>query len=282
MRIFLILIVSSLIPLRIAWADCSRIISLAPSITEILYELELNEQIVAVTNYDRYPADVQSKARIGGFLDLNLEGIISLKPSVVVGLEEHSEFSKKLKALGLEVLLLNHGSVNGIIESLNITGKYCHKAEVAAAKANQIQNQIADIKKTSNKLNPKVLVTVGRNLETPSTRSFFISGNDGFYDNLIEIAGGTNVIKEKTIFSGTLSAESLLKLNPDIIIEILGRDSSANITEEQVKASWQQLSSLTAVQSNNIYVIKKDYADIPGPRFVLLLNDFTRILSEFK
>jgi iron complex transport system substrate-binding protein len=176
-----------------------------------------------------------------------LEGIISLNPDIVIGLKEHSVFADKYKQSKRQILLLNHKTVTGILSSFEEIADYCGIKERGFNNKNSLTNELNLLKAEASDTKPSVLLTVGRSADTPSSRSFFISGKDGFYDELINYAGGKNVISDNTIFSGTLSAESLIALNPDIIIEILGKDSANNLNADNIKKSWSALNSIKAV-----------------------------------
>src|SRR5690606_17941429 len=88
--------------------DCARIVSLAPSITETIYDLSLGSNLVGVTRFCKYPKEATLLPQIGGLLDPNIEAIVSLRPTLVVVLTEQSDIANRLKQLGLKTISVEH------------------------------------------------------------------------------------------------------------------------------------------------------------------------------
>ena len=108
-----------------AQAQCERIVSLAPSVTETLVALGLGDRLVGVSRYDKYPESVRSLTKVGGLLDPNIEAVISLQPSAVIGLREQTEVLARIQSLKLHTLMVVHDTVSSILNSINIIGKFC-------------------------------------------------------------------------------------------------------------------------------------------------------------
>ncbi len=111
-----------------------RIISTAPSITEMLYALELGDRVVGVTTYCHYPPEVRNKPKIGTYLTPNFETTLALEPDLVVVLKEHRELGEKLRGFGLPVLDLQHNTLEDIYQSMLTLGKRTGAAQIAATR----------------------------------------------------------------------------------------------------------------------------------------------------
>jgi iron complex transport system substrate-binding protein len=262
---------------------CQRIISLAPSTTELLYYLNLGDRVVAVSNYDKYPIEATKKPKIGGLFDINIEAILRLKPDLVLLLSEHRELITKLNKINIKTLTLDHLSVNGIIDSVKIIGRYCNLS-YADNIYDKFTSEVASWKEKSKKLkSKKVLVLVSSASEINDEPSLYISGRDGYYSSILEILGSQPLYQGVTQNFNELSYEGLLALQAEIIILILPKDNnnlaSKNKLFEKIK---KLLPTLPAVKNNNLYSFSSDYMYIPGPRFVKVINDFYQLLNESK
>ncbi|NOY87437.1 MAG: ABC transporter substrate-binding protein [Deltaproteobacteria bacterium] len=255
-----------------------RIISLAPSITEVLFSLGLGDRVVGVTRYCDYPPEALEKPKIGGYFDINYEAIIIANPDLVVLLKEHDKPRENLKRLGIETLTVDHSSVDGIMESIRLIGKKTGKMEAAEKILLTIGKRIERVKNlTVGLTRPSVMVAVGRNLQTGAAGAVYISGKDGFYDELISMAGGKNAYTEDTLKFPALSAEGVARLNPQVIIEMVP-DVTDTQTDEKMMKKWRSIPRLDAVRKGRVYVFNEDYVVIPGPRFVLLLEEMARVI----
>jgi iron complex transport system substrate-binding protein len=263
--------------------SCKRIVSLAPSITESIFEVGLESYIVGVTTYDKYPVSVQSLAKVGGFLDTNIEAIVALRPTVVFGLQEATDTLHRLTELGITVVPLEHRNIKGIKDSLLTIGKTCACKAIAIEKLEKIEattkNMQSKVLWTNRK--PRVLVVVGREDKSEGLGSVYISGNDGFYSDLLFASSAQNVMTGSTIAVPTLTYEGLLSLNPDVILEVVGSDIPVSTSDTKILMTWKKLTLLKAVKTQSVYVIRDDFATIPGPRYVKLLKKIVLILSQW-
>ena len=109
-----------------------------------------------------------------------------------------------------------------------------------------------------------------------TTRYIYISGSDGFYSEVLELAGARNIHEKPTVALPLLSPEGLLALNPDVIIEILNVDDATQTTE--ARKLWGTFRELRAVQEDRVYVLADDFASIPGPRYIDLAEKLSYLL----
>ncbi len=256
-------------------SSCHRLVSLSPSITEVLYALGMGDDVVGVTRYCLYPPQAQTKPKVGGFIDISFESIVALRPDYVLGTEELSEKLEQIERLGIKTIKVEHRSVGGILNSIETIGNLCGHQFESQKLISGIRKDIDFIKGKVKGLRPtRTLVVVGDSGDGSGLNNLFVSGGDGYYNELLSIAGGVNVYQKKTISVPTLSIEGLVSLNPDVIIEVSegGRDVGSLLEK------WKSLSGVRAVQNSRVYVLQGDYIVIPGPRFVRTLREFLRIL----
>jgi iron complex transport system substrate-binding protein len=109
-------------------------------------------------------------------------------------------------------------------------------------------------------------------------KDVYIAGRNTYYNELINAAGAVNAYGQKNLAYPMLSAEGVLSINPDIIIDLVPELDIKELTREAVKAEWQSVRAAGAVKDDRIYLLTGDYTVIPGPRFILLLEDLAKVI----
>ena len=251
-----------------------RIISLAPNITEAIYALGLDDKLVGVTTYCLYPEAARTLPKVGGFGQFNYEAIVTLQPDLVILHKEYDIEKERLASLGIPTLETGTYFIADILETLRSIGEACGAAERANELIQGLETRIAEISHVGQAFQParpRVLLTFGSG-DIETIQAF---GPACLHNELLAIAGGQNVIEGSLPFS-TLSREAVLRLNPDIIIEL------APELNDGAKPSkhWKKLTAVNAVKNNRIYVLTGDYTCIPGPRFIQTLDDFSQIIKQ--
>ena len=245
-----------------------RVISLSPSITELLFELGLEERIIGVTRFCKFPKEARSKESVGGLLDPNFEIIYRLNPDLVIYHEGPTNHEQTLKAMKLNTLQTKSTSIVGILESIREIGNLFGKEKKAGLLTKKIQDKIDFIEsKTKNLPKPRVLITYWRPLGEGQITEVHIAGNTTFFNDLISIASGINAYSgPQAIISPLISAEGILTMNPDVIIEIKGTLNKSEFSVDEVLKDWENLSGLAAYKNKKIFILHQEYIGIPGPR----------------
>ena len=282
-RLLVISLASALsINLAVAETACTRITSLAPSVTEVLFELGLGDKIVGVTNFCRYPPQVSAIPKVGGLLDASAEQILRGKPTDVVALRENADVLSQVALLGSRTLTVDHTTISGIKDSYRAIGRMCGVVERANTLVAELERREGEVGarcnhlKVSTTARQRVMVVVGRAREGSRHTAIYISGRDGFYSDLVSLVGGINVRDGGTISMPTLSAEGILKLAPDVIFEVVSADDGE--IDRSYAEFWREFPQLAAVRNSRIYFLNEDFASIPGPRYVKLLEQFAERL----
>ncbi len=253
----------------------NRIISFSPSVTETLYALGLGERIVAVTRYCLYPPEAQKKPTIGGLLDVNFEQVYRLKPDLLIfsaiNLDQRNIFEK----MGIKTLEVDTKSVQSVLDSIQIIGITLGKEKRALEIVNKINNHINEIRSSVKNLDrPSVLVTFLRPVGEGNIREAYIAGNDSYFNDLLDITGGSNAYQGTVLITSPLvTTEGIIQMNPDVVVEIMNMLKKTNLSTKDVIRDWDVLSSIPAVKNKRIYVLDESYIGIPGPRIVHALDD---------
>ena len=259
--------------------EYERIVSLAPSITELLFALGVGDRVVGATRYCNYPPEARDLPRLGGYLDPNYEAMLRLQPDLVVTVEEHVDAQERLGAFGIATARVNHKTIPGIIASMRSLGEVCGVPARGDSLASAIERRVDEITAaTEGKERPSVLLAVGRNLGSADLEDVYVAAEDGFYSDLIRMAGGRNAYPGGPIRFPVVSEEGIMRLNPDIIIDLVADLDEHGLEAEAVRSQWGSLNGVRAVERGDVYVLTGDYVVIPGPRFPLLLEDLVRII----
>jgi len=248
----------------------NRIVSLAPSITEDLFALGLGDKVVGDTSYDNYPPAAVNITKVGGFSTPNIEKIVSLSPDIVFASNlENNTVLSALSGYGIPTVVINPTSLTGILNDLSLIGKVTGSTgNSSALVANLTQRMTAY--NTSVASHPSVLYLVWYD-------PIKSAGADTFEGDIIAHAGGTNVAQLANVSGyGTLSKESIVSLNPSVIIANSAMNSSA---VQQVKSD-PALSTVDAVKNNKIFILDSDVISRPGPRAFDALEQITGIIHQ--
>lgn len=245
-----------------------RIISLAPSNTEILYAIGVGEKIVGTTDYCTYPPDAVHTEKVGGFSDVNSEKVISLNPDIVVATSNHQEIAERLEELGIPVIILNPLTLDDILNNITLIGVAVGEEEAAQDLRADCEARIEAVKENAPS-EPLTLYVEG----WVSTSGYGSFGPGSFVDDLIFLAGGRNIAADADTSYPNISSETIIAENPVLIILVSGM-GGVGIEEVVSRPGWD---TIAAVKNNAIYVIDGDLVLRPGPRIVEGLE----ILAEF-
>lgn len=266
-------------PAAFSGAPPERIVAMAPSVTEIVFALGLGGRLVGRTDYCKYPREALEKPSIGGYLNPNYERIVGLHPDLVILLEAAGPPLPGFHKLQLPAIEVSHKNIEGILESIPRIGAVCGAGPRAEAIVADIHHRLDRLKmKTAGLPRPRVLVAIERTLGAGTLQDVYIAGRDGHIDRVVELAGGTNAYQEGTARFPVVSREGIIKLNPDVIIDLVAGVSGSPADDAAARADWRTLPRVEAVRERHVYAITDDFATVPGPRFILLVEKLARLL----
>lgn len=258
-----------------------RIVSTAPSITEMLYALGLGDRVVGVTTYCHYPAEARSKPKIGTYVEPNFERIASLKPDLVVIQKNPINMAARLGALRLNVLEVSHDTVDEVFVSMqriaDAGGVSAHGREVVTALRKRL-NAVRD--RTSKREMRKMMFIVGR---TPDRLEDLIAvGRASYLNGIIEIAGGANIFRDAVAPYPKIGMEDVLARSPEVIVDMGDMSQTEGVTDAHkraVVALWSRYPSIAAVRNKRVFAVASDIFTVPGPRMVEAAEAFARMLE---
>lgn len=248
----------------------ARIVSLAPSITEMLFVIEAGEQLVGVTDFCDYPPEALKKQKVG-YSNPNLESLVALQPDLVVA---PNDFLKpdvivKLEQLKIPVFILSDKNVEGIFAHIQTLGRIVGRSPKADAVAMELRQQVAAIQERIQGVPPV------RVLYVLNSQPLITVGPGSFIDQLIGMAGGVNVAAKSATPYPRLSMETVLQEDPEVLVFPVGRTEGISESEQQ---TWRQWTTMTAVKRGRLHQISADWLNRPGPRIARGLEALAEIL----
>lgn len=259
--------------------DPQRIVSMSPATTEILFALGLGDRVVGVTRYCDYPAETTTITKVGGYMDPNYEMIMTLAPDLVILLTSHDNARIAFKKLGIVTLTTEHRTITDIHQSIRLIGDTCGAGDRADAILEDLEQRTRALQQhPSGGRQPRVLICIERDTKSGRLTSMFMAGRNDFYDEIIVLAGGINAYRGTTIAFPQLSAEGVIHLNPDVIIDLVSPFKPGDTPPEKIRQQWNRLSMITAVRRKQVYTIVGYHALRPGPRYILFLAELAALL----
>lgn len=260
-------------------SNYQRIISLSPSITETVYALGLGDKLIAVTDYCDYPVAAQDLPKVGGYTDTSLEAVVALQPDLVIMLKAQQKLRQQLESLGIQTHQVDNSQLLGIQAGIASIGQRTGSEKQANLMLDAIKQQIEQVQAKVNDLSSvATLVSIAHYVNDEQLDTVYVAGQHDFYNDLLKIAGGKNVYTGTHIMVPSVTAEGVIRMNPDVIIDVFPEADDHNSDMDQVKRQWQTLASVSAVQSGRVHIIQRDYASVPGPRVFNLLPEIAELL----
>ena len=263
-----------------AAAAPQRIVSTAPSFTETLFAIGAGARVIAVSTYCHYPAAVEKLPRIGTYLQPNVEVIARLKPDLVLVHAEQKLVVAQLTGLGIRTLALHNTTLEDTLGTIPKVGAAIGMPAQAAALEKSLRFRLATIKKRyAGRAARPLLFIVGR---TPGRLDGMIAVGKGSYLNdLMHAAGGRNVLSDSPVAYPTISIEGVMRLDPDVIVDMGDMAATVGISPEHklaVEKLWAGQPAIRAVARKKVFAVAADIFVVPGPRVVEAAEAFATML----
>jgi len=248
-----------------------RIVSLAPSITEMIYFLGLGDRLVGVTRFSYFPEQAREKPKVGTYTDVNAEKVVTLNPDLVIATADGNRRAdvEMLEEAKIPVYVLNPRRVTEIMDAIESVGDLCgvaQRARVRVASLRQRIQGVTDAVRGKGKplvflvINVKPLMSVNRNTT---------------HHDIIEMAGGRNMAEGQRITYPRLSLEEVIRRGPEVII-ISSMDRSGE--HERARREWFQWDTIPAVRKGHVYLINSDLIDRAAPRIIDGLEEMAKLI----
>jgi iron complex transport system substrate-binding protein len=254
-----------------------RIVSLVPATTEMLFAIGAGPRVVGVGTFDHYPPAVERLPRLGGLLDPNVEQLIALRPDLVVVYDSQTELRQQLERSRIPFWAYSIKGLSDVTAAIRALGDRVGLHAASEAVAARIEERLRAVAASAaGRPRPRVLLLFGR--ERGTLRGINASGGYGFLHDLLELAGGTDVLGDIRQAAVSMSTEMVLARRPDVIIELHYGDAWSAARMEAEKRVWKTLSSVPAVRTGRIYFLTGDEFVVPGPRVVQAAEGLARTL----
>jgi len=240
-----------------------RVVSMSPHYTSILFDIGAQDSLVGVTDYCRYPPEALRKPRVGGFLDPNIEKVVQLRPDLVLMLRSHGSKVGVIRGLGIEVLELGNDRIRDVERAYDELGRRLGRVREAAAAKARLKARLDAVRKDAGRRPLKVLFVVGKDAGRMS--NICAAGPRTFPDELLRLAGMTNVVGDSAVRYPFVSKEVILRRDPDLIVQMPpeGRDPKALAAREL--DSWGGWKDLKAVREKRVFMVPAPGMMVPGP-----------------
>lgn len=257
----------------VSTATPQRIVSVVPNVTETLFAFGLGDKVIAVGDYDHFPPEVETKPRVGGLINPNIEVIIEMHPDLVITYGSQNVLRERLQSVGIRMFSFVHGNVEHTLQSMRDLAEVVGATDRADMVIADIRQAFDAARANAPPVRPKVLLVHDRGAGTLG--SFYSVGSKAFQHDLIEIAGGENLFADVDSETIQPTLEEVIRRKPDIILETLPPPVS-EAEFAQRRKDWQGL----GLAKDRIYIVTDTYLLVPGPRLGLAARRISEIILE--
>ncbi len=266
---FLFTVHCSLLTASYAVEPPQRIVSLAPSMTEILFALGLEHNIVGVTNFCDYPEEAKKKPKIGGMSNPSLEAVVSLKPDIVLMTTDGNpkEFEERFHSLKIKTYVFKERRLLDLPHGIRNIGLALGVKEKAESAAKEIEEAVSKYKKYKGQ-GKKVLFIIW-------PEPLIAAGPNTLIDDAINLLGAINIAQGATASYPKYSIEDIFRQSPDVIIIGKGHEDMRKLSSRLLK----RLSSVPAVRDNEVFYASDNLYRL-GPRVIEGIKELAGYLNE--
>jgi len=240
----------------------TRIVSLAPNLTEILFALGLEDKIVAVSTGSNYPPAAEDKKKIGSFWQPSTESVIAARPDLVFTLKfpQQLTVARNLRGADIPVLSVEIENIGDLYSAIAQAGSVTGRDERAEELVKSIKNRVEAIRSRTHKIRPVPTLWV---VQKDPLR---LAGRNSFINTLIELAGGRNVIDETSQQYPSISTEDIITCGAEVIIHSKMENQSPERQKKAAVEFWSKWPNIPAVDNERIYILDSDLLLRLGPR----------------
>lgn len=258
----------------------NRIVSLAPSNTEILFAVGAGDKVVGVTDYCNYPynfsawIEAGNLTSVGDYWTPNMEAIVEVEPDLILAAFAQEEVVNTLREMEYKILVLDPDNIDDVLKDIVLVGRATDRNIEAAMLVNKLRHRIDTVvsKIAGAASTPKVYYEVWY----PQPWSV---GSASWEHELIKIAGGINIFADQNLKYFETNSEAIIECNPDVMILPLGHGAGppfwGSFDKVKARPGWEAIS---AVQNDRLYTINADIISRPGPRIVDALETIAEII----
>ncbi|NOR57273.1 MAG: ABC transporter substrate-binding protein [Sulfurimonas sp.] len=255
------------------WAN-ERIVSLSPSLTEIVYALDKGNSLVGTSSYSLHPKEALELPIVGGYRNPHVEKILALSPTLVIGQDFSQSTLEKLKYFKIKTLMLDLRTIESIKGSINKLAN-----EINSNMGNKLIQDIEDAtnRASNNKTPHSVMIVYG--LREDLRSSTYIAGHDIFFEDIIKLGGNTNAYQATSTSQPVLGYENIIALNPDQIIILHSHATEPNVDVQKALKAWYSIPT-NASRNKNISIVDENYLHIPSHRVALTIKRLSNEMNK--
>jgi iron complex transport system substrate-binding protein len=254
-----------------------RLVSLAPSLTEIAFALGLGDRLVGVTTWCTYPPEARQKPKVGGYVNASEEKIVSLSPDLILCTRgTPTQFIAGMRSAGLKVFALDEVSFEDVARAIETIGALCNVRTRAGQVAGNLRDTLAGIQQKTSPLTddqrPRALFVV-------QLDPLFVAGPGSFVDTILTACGARNVSGLQKPYAN-LSPEAAVAADPQVLVmssEHSGQPMTAATTLDRLRQHpvWK---GVAAVRDGRVVIIEAGHIAVPGPRLVLGMKEMAQAI----
>jgi iron complex transport system substrate-binding protein len=250
-----------------------RILSLTPNITEVLFAMGLGDKVVGRSTFCAYPPAVLAVPAVGDTMQLSLEKVIRLEPTLCFMITRREAIPRRLEGLGIRTVSLDSDTMQEMLESIRTIGRETHREDAAGALVARIQADLDDVRRrVAGLARKKVLFAFPM---TVGSSRIMVAGRGTFVDELLSVAGAENAYPSRADWP-SIGPQQVVALAPEVVvIDAAGDDAPADRIDA-IRRAWRSLPSVPAVAGGRVHVLTESYLTIPGPR----VGQAARLLAE--
>ncbi len=258
----------------------TRIVSLVPNLTEIAFTLGAGNQVVGVSDFCQYPPEAKQRPAVGGLVNPSLEGVLRLRPGVVLLYRSQQDFANRLGQLGIPSELFQVDTLADLYAAIDRMGKVTGYTSAAVELTGQIQRDLNEVTERAD-TKPAVTGIVVVSRDPAGLRSMYQAAAGNFLGELFQIAGGKLAVPG----GAAISAEDIIRANPRVIIDMSPTEGSASAAADalprvqQEVRQWSRLSTVPAVRTGQVYHWSDPHSLLLGPSIIDTVRQMERILN---
>lgn len=242
-----------------------RIVSLAPTLTEIVAELGRLDRLVGVTRFDDFPAAVKTLPHVGGLTDLSIEGVVALRPDLVLALDGPTLAAplERLRGLGIRVVTVPSNDLAQLWSAILQVGAALGAEREAGELRRRVEGELAELKaQAAGKPRRRALMLVG-------VAPWIAAGRGSYLDELLPYAGLDNVVAQGGPFP-QMSSEGMMSLRPEVLV----------LLDIDCKATTQALGLLGPVRAGRVVCLEESALVRRGPRLAQAVTELARAVTK--
>ncbi|MFC2022789.1 ABC transporter substrate-binding protein [Chloroflexota bacterium] len=250
-----------------------RIVSHVPSITEILFALDLGDKVVGVSTFCDYPPEAILKEKVGDFWSPSVEIIVAMEPDLVFTTGDNEPFMAKFDSLGIPCIALQPEDMGGVLWDIEVVGRVTNTEKQAEELTDEMRERISSvISRVEGVERPGVFYIVdSTDMSAPWT-----AGPGSFIDSMITMAGGRNIGGSAKVRWAEFSIEEVVSSDPEIII--IPADGGVPYVSPEELVAHPVWGKMTAVLQGRVFIVDDDLVSLYGPRVVMGLEEMAKVI----